>query len=469
MKSILRIGKDALLFTGSVLLLIPAVTGCGGEQASSKPGTEPLPAGSAATRTATAASRSGDWISYNGPLSGDRFSPLEQVTTTNVGQLQQACAFDTPDTVSFQTGIVAVGGTLYFTAFGNTYAIDGATCQQKWKQSRPEPKNMLMVNRGVGYGDGKLFRGTGDGHVVALDATNGTVLWDVTIADPKKGESVPMAPIAWSGLVFIGNAGGDNFGVTGRIYGLDAASGRTIWQFNTIPESGPARATWLKASPENPPTGGATWTSYALDESNGILYVTTGNPAPDFMEALHPGDNLYSNSLLALEARTGRLIAYVQPVKNDFHDWDVSAAPALMTTKSGRSFIAAGAKDGYLYGIDRSTIKATAGDLPDPNVLAVRSKALTTTRENADTPLTSDRLTRFCPGTQGGIEWNGPTYHPSLGLVYVNSIDWCTSVKLQPIEKMKGAPNAVDRDGPPRAGIRAIRSDRPLERMGDGR
>jgi alcohol dehydrogenase (cytochrome c) len=342
--------------------------------------------------------------------------------------------------VSFQSGLVAVGGTVYFTAFGNTYAIDGTTCQQKWKQARPEPANLLMVNRGVGYGDGKLFRGTGDGHVLGLNATNGAVLWDVTIADPTKGESVPMSPIAWSGLVFVGNAGGDNYGVTGRIYGLDAASGRTVWQFSTIPESGPARATWLKASPENSPTGGATWTSYALDESNGILYVTTGNPAPDFMEALHPGENLYSNSLLAFEARTGRLIAYVQPVKKDFHDWDVSAAPALITTKSGRPFIAAGAKDGYVYGIDRSGITATAGDTPDRNVLAIRSKALTTTQENIDAPLTTDRLTRFCPGTQGGIEWNGPAYHPALGLVYANSIDWCTSVKLMPVEKMKAAP-----------------------------
>ena len=440
MKPILRISRAARLFS-ALVLAVGAAAACGGsEQSSSTPAAQQATAASPATQAATAASRRGDWITYNGPLSGDRFSPLEQITTSNVGQLRQACAFDTPDTVSFQTGIVAVGGTLYFTAFGNTYAIDGATCQQKWKHSRTEPANMLMVNRGVGYSDGKLFRGTADGHALALDATNGTLLWDVTIADPKKGESVPMAPIAWGGLVFIGNAGGDTFGVTGRIYGLDAATGKTVWKFNTIPESGPARATWLKASPENPPTGGATWTSYALDESNGVLYVATGNPAPDFMEALHPGENLYSNSILALEAKTGRLIAYVQPVKNDFHDWDVSAGPSLITTKSGRPFIAAGAKDGYVYGIDRSGIKGTAGAEPDPDVLAVRSKALTTTQENVDTPLTTDRLTRFCPGTQGGIEWNGPTYHPALGLVYANSIDWCTSVKLMPVEKMKGAP-----------------------------
>jgi alcohol dehydrogenase (cytochrome c) len=422
----------------SVLIAASVVGACSSNESASS-----APAGAAATPSTPQTSSSAvaaNWITYNGSLGGDRYSTLNQITTANVSQLQQVCAFDTPDTVSFQSGLVAVDGTLYLTAFGNTYAIDGASCQQRWKHSRAEPDNFLKVNRGVAYADGKVFRGTGDGHVLALDAAKGTVLWDVTIADPKKGESVPMAPVAWGGLVFVGNAGGDNFPVTGRIYGLDATSGKTVWQFNTIPDSGPARATWLKASPENPPTGGATWTSYAVDDQNGVLYVTTGNPAPDFMEALHPGENLYSNSLLALEAKTGRLIAYVQPIKNDFHDWDLSAPPALITTKSGRASVAAGGKDGYLYVIDRSEVKGAAGGEPDPKALVVRTRGLTTTAENVDTPLTSERMTRFCPGSQGGIEWNGPSYHRDQGLLYANSIHWCTSVKLMPREKMKGAP-----------------------------
>jgi alcohol dehydrogenase (cytochrome c) len=231
-----------------------------------------------------------DWTAYNGSLSGERYSPLNQINTTNVRGLQQLCAFETQDTVSFQTGIVAVGGTLYFTAFNATYAIDGTTCKQKWKLTRPEPATFLKVNRGVGYSNGMVFRGTGDAHVLAIDAATGQLRWDVAIGDPKKGESVPMAPLAWNDLVFVGNAGGDEFGVTGRIYALDAETGRTVWQFNTVPDSGPALATWLKASPENPPTGGATWTSYALDELTGTLYVTTGNPAPDFVLDVRPGE-----------------------------------------------------------------------------------------------------------------------------------------------------------------------------------
>src|SRR5665213_397017 len=299
---------------------------------------------------------SGDWTTYNGPLSGDRYSPLMQITTANIGQIRQVCAFDAPEAVNFQSGIVAVNGVLYFTLFNHTYAVDGKTCRQKWTHTRPEPDTFLMVNRGVTYSDGRLFRGTGDAHVLAIDAANGTELWDVSIGDPKKGESAPMAPIAWNGLVFAGNAGGDNFGVSGRIYASNATSGQVGWQFNTIPDSGPARATWLKASPENPPGGGATWTSYALDESNGILYVPAGNPSPDFARALRPGDNLYTNALLALDAKTGRLLSYVQPITDDFHDWDLSAPPALITSKSGRAMVAAGAKSGYVYNIDRSAV-----------------------------------------------------------------------------------------------------------------
>jgi alcohol dehydrogenase (cytochrome c) len=392
------------------------------------------PSGSAPAAAAAA----GDWPTYNGPLAGDRYSPLAQITRTNVGQLKRVCAFDAPDSVSFQSDIVAVRGTLYFTVFKDTYAVDGATCQQKWKQTRDEPDTYLKVNRGLGYSDGKLFRGTGDAHVLALDAATGKLLWDVSVGDPKKGESAPMAPIAWNGLVFAGNAGGDNFDVQGRVYALDANTGRTVWTFETVSKSGPTLETWPKASAQNPPGGGATWTSYALDERNGVLYVPTGQPAPDFIEALHPGENLYTNSLLALEAKTGKLIAYVQPYHGDYHDWDLAAGPALLTTRAGRSMVAAGSKDGYVYGIERSAVAARAGATPDAKALVVRYKALVTTQENADTPLTSDKMTHFCPGSQGGIEWNGPGYHRELGLLYANSIHWCTSVKLKPIDQMKG-------------------------------
>ena len=395
----------------------------------------------AAPAAATATAPAGDWPTYGGGLAGDRYSSLMQITPANVGQLRQVCAFDAPDVVNFQSGIVAVDGVLYFTLFNNTYAVDGVTCEQKWKHTRPEPTTFLMVNRGVAYSDGRVFRGTGDAHIVAIDSADGRQLWDVAIGDPKSGDSAPLAPIAWNGLVFAGNAGGDNFGVTGRIYALDAASGRVVWRFDTVPDSGPARATWLNASSAHPPSGGATWTSYALDEPNGILYVPTGNAAPDFAQALRPGENLYTNSLLALDAKTGRLLSYVQPLKSDFHDWDLAAPPALITTKGGRPFVAQGSKDGFVYNIDRSEVPTHGSG--EPAQMLVRSKAQVTRRENVDVPFSTEHETRFCPGVQGGVEWNGPAYHPGLGLLYVNAIDWCTLVKLQPTASITATPGAA--------------------------
>jgi alcohol dehydrogenase (cytochrome c) len=418
-------------------------------------------AGNARQKAATAAAPSGDWPMYGGSLAGDRYSPLAQITPSNVGQLRQVCAFDAPDIVNFQSGIVAVNGVLYFTLFNNTYAVDGVTCQQLWKHTRAEPDTFLMVNRGVAYRDGRLFRGTGDAHVIALDAASGRELWDVVIGDPKSGESAPLSPIAWAGLVFAGNAGGDNFGVRGRIYALDAASGRQVWRFDTVPDSGPARATWLKASAANPPSGGATWTSYALDEANGILYVPAGNAAPDFAQALRPGDNLYTNSLLALDAKTGRLLSYVQPLKNDFHDWDLAAPPALITTKAGRPLVAQGSKDGFVYNIDRSTVAAR--ETGEPEQMVVHTKAQVTTRKNVDAAFSTERETRFCPGVQGGVEWNGPAYHPGLGLLYVNAIDWCTLIRMQPVARVKGTPGASWTGAEPADGWLFGRHD-PMER-----
>src|SRR5579862_3830725 len=302
-------------------------------------------------------SQSVEWPSYNGDLSATRFSPLSEITTGNVKTLRPACSYDTGETTNFQSGLLMVQGVLYFTTYDTTYAVDASNCALKWKYSRPGPAGgVLRVNRGVAYLDGKLFRGTGDAHVFALDAATGKPAWDATLGDPASGDTVPMAPLAWNGMVFAGNAGGDNFAVTARIYALSAADGHQLWRFNVVPDSGPARATWKNLNDRNPPTGGATWTSYSLDPEAGVLWVSTGNVAPDFLLALHPGDNLYTTSVIALDAKTGTLLRYVQPVKNDFHDWDMPSPPALIRTKGGRQIAAAAGKDGILYGIDRSGV-----------------------------------------------------------------------------------------------------------------
>jgi glucose dehydrogenase len=208
-------------------------------------------------------------------------------------------------------------------------------------------------------------------------------------------------------------------GVQGHVHALDAASGRELWQFDVVPDTGAPRATWPSGAKAPPPTGGGMWSSFTLDPSTGTLYIPAGNPAPDFMPKLRDGANLYANTLLALDARTGRLRDYVQILdgRRDWHDWDVSATPALIRTRNGRSLLALAGKDGQLHGISTSPMRIT-WSVP------------TTTRENVEAPLTHTRATRFCPGTQGGTEWNGPAYDPPLNLVFTGAVDWCTHIRL---------------------------------------
>lgn len=367
-----------------------------------------------------------DWPSYNRTLTSERFAPLASIDEGNVADLAPLCTYDLGIDVSFQTGPIVVGRTLYATSEKEIFAIDADDCREKWRTRETVADSYLRVNRGAAYLDGRLFRGLQDGRVVAYDAASGKRLWETRIADSSKGESVPAAPIAWDGLVFIGNAGGDNKGVKGRMYALDAATGSRVWETYLVPrEEDRERPGTLMAELavptwgddlDVPISGGATWTSYTLDPDAGLLYVPGGNPAPDFIPELRPGDNLFANSVVVLDARTGAYRRHFSLVPEDFHDWDVSAAPTLVRLKSGRRLLAAAPKNGLLYGHD---LESGARLYETP----------VTTRENTTAPLTFEG-TRFCPGTQGGSEWNGPAYSPDTGLIYTGTVDWCSTVRV---------------------------------------
>jgi len=376
----------------------------------------------------------GDWPSYGRTSAGDRFSPLTQITRANVARLAQTCTYDLPEVAALQTGPLVVAGTMYFTTDTISYAIDGATCQEKWRSTRHSGRNASLVHRGFAYLDGHLFRGTTDGHVLALSAADGSVIWDQTLDVRGPGITYPMAPIAADGLVFIGNAGGDNAGVTGHVFALDARDGRLVWRFDVVPESGPIRDTWENT--RIPLSGAAFWTSFTYDVAAHVLYVPAGNPAPDFDITLRKGDNLYSNSVIALDGRTGRVRAYNQLVKHDAHDWDVDAPPTLVTTRGGKRIIASANKDALLSILDRSTLSGGApdravGSTTLPPIIPLLSQTRVATRLNADIPLSRDTLTRFCPGITGGVEWNGAAYSPLTNLLYVGAVDRCVSVRLR--------------------------------------
>jgi alcohol dehydrogenase (cytochrome c) len=372
-----------------------------------------------------------DWPSYNRTLTSDRYATLEKIDNKNVAGLKVLCSFDTGEQASFQTGLVQVDGSLFATTEHDTISIDPNNCKLNWRSHEDSPGGELKVNRGVAWLDHRVFRGTSDGKVIAYDAKNGKRLWSTPIADPAKGESVPAAPIAWNGLVFIGNAGGDNKGVKGRMYALDDKDGHIVWEFYLVPKGagdvarGPAgadtksgyAATWKEAK-GFPITGGGTWTSYSLDPVTGLLYIPVGSAAPDFNKEARPGENLFANSILILDAKTGAYQRHFQLVKRDFHDWDVSTPPALFLSNKGHRMLAEAPKDGHLYLIDLNAGKQ------------IYRKPVTTIA-NVDAPMTS-KGTRFCPGAQGGSEWNGAVFDAADNLIFTGAIDWCTTVQAVP-------------------------------------
>jgi alcohol dehydrogenase (cytochrome c) len=283
-----------------------------------------------------------------------------------------------------------------------------------------------------------LFRGTDDGRVLAYDFKTGKRLWETRIADPTKGEDVPAAPIAWQGLVFIGNAGGDFKGGKGRMYALDAKTGKIVWEFFLVPkvEGDPVRgpegaspldtSTW-KNIPGAPISGGGSWTSTTLDPASGLLYVPVGNPGPDFDNSVRQGDNLFTGSVVVLDAKTGAYKNHFQLVPRDWHDWDVSNPPALIKTMAGKRLMSVSPKDGHLYGFD----------LADDKLLY---RTPVTRIENVEEPFAVDKDVHFCPGAGGGGEWNSPAYDPLTNLIFTGDVDWCVTVRLQTREEIAADP-----------------------------
>jgi glucose dehydrogenase len=249
-----------------------------------------------------------------------------------------------------------------------------------------------------------------------LDAKTGELLWERQIADWSIGEGIGAAPIVWNGLVFVGKAGSD-WGIRGAVMALKAEDGSLVWRFDVIPTGNEVGAdTWQKPGSALH-GGGGVWVTYALDRSTNTLFVPVGNAGPDYARRVRPGDNLFTNSLVALDAADGKLKWWHQLVPNDEHDWDTTVVSLFDAGK--RKLVATAGKDGVLHVLNR-----------DDGKLAF--KLPMTTLLNHEVPLTPEGV-RVCP--VAGVQWNGPAFSHKTGLLYVNAIDWCTLFKLGPDPK----------------------------------
>src|SRR3984957_354495 len=357
----------------------------------------------------------GDWVYVDHDLAGTRYSHLKEITTSNVSQLVKACAYSFPDKEPSQTAPIVSAGRMYLTTAHYTVAVDGADCHLIWSSTwTPREHEPLNTQRGAALADGKIIRGTNDGFLLALDAKDGHTLWAKQIADPKEGYFVSMPPLVHGGLVYIGPAGAET-AARGWVGAFRVTDGEQVWRFNIVPSDGePGADTWGPNSAARQHGGGNLWTPMSFDEKKNLLYVPGGNAAPDLYDDDRPGDNLYTNSLIALNALTGHLVWYHQFVPHDVHDYDVShVSPVFKTTINGstRNVIASTGKDGLMRLLDRDS-KEMIYSVPFTN------------RLNNEAPITRTPV-RVCPGTLGGQEWNGSAYYAKQDMLIVPATDWC--------------------------------------------
>ena len=362
-----------------------------------------------------AADATRDWLYHTHDYSGARYVGLDQINERNAGQLRAVCVFQAGDEGNFQTGPIVYHGTMYVTTTRGTIALDATNCRPKWRYTWvPRDHEVWRTNRGVAIKDGYLVRGTSDGYLLALNAASGALIWAVKAADASKGETFTMAPLLFEDLVLIGPAGSEN-AISGWVGAFRLRDGAPVWKFQTVPGA------TLEGSESwgNPKGirlgGGSVWTPFTLDTEKGELFVAVTNPAPDLPANLRPGDNRYTNSVVVFDVHTGKLLWYRQMIPNDSHDWDLTQVSPLFRAKvRGREqqLLATVGKDGILRTINRDSHEV------------VYSTAVTTIK-NAGAPVTKEGVVA-CPGLLGGVEWNGPAFHPGLNMLFVNAVDWCS-------------------------------------------
>jgi len=361
-----------------------------------------------------------NWLSYNKNINGQRYAPLEQINRDNANQLGEVCTLNVEKLGAFHTSILHVDGMLYFTTSTDTLAVDSTNCKLRWRHHYVEQEpdiTTLRVNRGVAYANGRVFRGTVDSRLLAIDAKTGETIWQHQVGDPSIGEFFSASPQVYQGLVIMGAAGGD-WGIRGRVMAFDAETGREVWRFYTIPRGDePGADSWVVADSARF-GGGGTWTTYTIDISAGEVFVPVGNPAPDLLPGQRPGENLYTDSLVVLDAATGRIKWYHQLIGNDSQDLDLGAAPVLYHNDDGDRMVAFGSKDGYVYGVNRETKQRVF-------------KTQVTTIKNAGVVPTTEGI-EVCPGPLGGVEWNGPAFDKPNRALLVGSVDWCATLAAQP-------------------------------------
>jgi alcohol dehydrogenase (cytochrome c) len=371
-----------------------------------------------------------NWLTYSGTYASWRYSTLDQITTSNAPRLSLEWAFQVGDLGQFETTPLVVDGVLYGTGQNDrAFALDARTGRAIWRYQRNLPDKLQpccgMVNRGFAILGNRLFMATLDAHVIALDTKTGNLLWDVTAADYHKAYTFTVAPLALKNEVVVGVSGGE-YGVRGFVDAYDTETGRRLWRFNTVPgPSEPGHETW---SGDSWQTGGApAWITGSFDPELNLLFWPTGNPSPSNYGGDRGGDNLFSNSMLALDPDTGKLRWYFQFTPHDLYDYDATQIPVLLDANwkgQPRKLLVLANRNGFLYVLDRTNgqfLSAKAfGKVTWAKAIASDGKPI----PNTELPSSPDGQ-RICPGALGLTNWYSPSYDPETKLLYVATSNEC--------------------------------------------
>ena len=376
-------------------------------------------------RLAAAASEPGEWLTYSGGYAGHRFSSLTQITSANVAGLRPKWVYQVKSRGVVETSPVVANGVMYITEPPhNVTALDLRTGRPLWTYDRPVPLKLDTigfgrVNRGVAVLDDMVYVGTLDAHLVALDGRSGAVRWDVEVADFTTGHCITGAPLAINGKIITGISGGEA-GIRGFLDAYDAKTGKRLWRFWTIPEPGePGSSTWQGDAWK---TGGApTWLTGTYDPELNLLYWGTGNPGPDWNPDSRPGDNLYTCSVVALDADTGKLKWHFQFTPGDDHDWDATEIPVLLDASVGgkpRKLLAMANRNAFYYLLDRVTGEFLLGVPYAQQTWAsgIDAKGRPMRLPNV-APSTEGTL--VWPSLQGATNWLSPSYDAGRKLFFV--------------------------------------------------
>ncbi len=386
-----------------------------------------------------------NWSSYNGDYTGRRYSSLTQVTPENAHGLRAQWVFHSRNVGVLEVTPVVVAGVMFVTGSNDAYALDAATGKVLWHHERPVTQGLIddasgHINRGVAVLGNRIYMETDNAHLLCLDARSGNLIWDIPYAFNNRNYGATSAPLIVKDKVLVGTSGGDD-GVRGFVAAFDAKTGKEVWRFWTIPAPGEAgSSSWPGKTYMN--GGGTTWMPGTYDPKLNTIYWGTSNPSPDFDGSVRPGDDLYTNCVLALDPDTGKLKWYFQFTPHDLYDYDATETPVLvdaMYQGHPRRLLIEANRNGFIYILDRVDGKFLAA-----KQFATEQNWAKGTDANGR-PIRTGNIptadgTRICPGYAGATNWYSPSYSESTRLFYFLTLEDCNVYYVHPQEFQEGRP-----------------------------